>query len=172
TEQWEGYGFGMRNSAHQDVCAGDLAFEIALNHVENVAQVFAETGTFWENYAPESTAPGVRAKPDFVGWTGISAISIPLEYLIGIKQDAAAHTINWAVRLTERHGVCRYALGRGGTADLICEARPNNETPPLVTVETDAEFNLVIVWDYATYEYPIEPGSTRLDLSKKEWTYG
>ena len=46
---------------------------IALNHVDNVLQVFQKTGTVWENYAPESAAPGEPAKPDFVGWTGLLA---------------------------------------------------------------------------------------------------
>lgn len=41
---------------------GDLAYEIAGNHVENVAQVFTDTGTLWENYAPERAAPGKPAR--------------------------------------------------------------------------------------------------------------
>ncbi|MEP6984948.1 MAG: trehalase family glycosidase, partial [Chloroflexota bacterium] len=36
----------------------DLAFEIALNHVENIGTIFQNTGTLWENYAPEYIKPG------------------------------------------------------------------------------------------------------------------
>jgi hypothetical protein len=65
--------------------ADDLAYEIARNHVENVAQVFRETGTLWENYAPEYIERGKPAGRDFVGWTGLSAISIPIECIIGLR---------------------------------------------------------------------------------------
>ena len=64
----------------------DLAFEIAHNHVENVAAVFEKTVTLWKNYAPEYSQPGKPAGKDFVGWTGISAINIPIEYLIGLDR--------------------------------------------------------------------------------------
>lgn len=52
------------------------------------AQMFRETGTLWENYAPEYAGRGHPAKPDFVGWTGVSAITIPIEYVVGLRLDA------------------------------------------------------------------------------------
>jgi len=36
----------------------DLAQEIAIKHLEAVVQVYHKTGTFWENYAADSLAPG------------------------------------------------------------------------------------------------------------------
>ena len=47
----------------------DLAAEIALSHLSCVVDVFKETGTVWENYAPASVAAGKPARKDFVGWT-------------------------------------------------------------------------------------------------------
>ncbi len=35
-----------------------LAHEIAINHYENMMEVYRKTGTFFENYAPESANPG------------------------------------------------------------------------------------------------------------------
>jgi hypothetical protein len=83
----------------------DLAYAIARNHVQNVAQVFQETGTLWENYAPEKAAPGQPARPDFVGWTGISAVSVPIEYVVGLRALIEREGLLWDIRLTERHGV-------------------------------------------------------------------
>ena len=60
-----------------------LAHEIAMNHLENVGRVYDRTGTFWENYEPETAAPGHPAKADYVGWTGLSPISILLEDVVG-----------------------------------------------------------------------------------------
>ena len=66
----------------------DLASELAMEHLRTVGEVFQSTGTVWENYAPDSAAPGKPAKPDFVGWTGIVPILYFLEYAIGLKPDA------------------------------------------------------------------------------------
>ncbi|MBK7031360.1 MAG: glycoside hydrolase, partial [Bacteroidales bacterium] len=46
-----------------------LAFEIAWNHLNNVVEVFNNTRTLFENYAPDKVQGNDRK--DFVGWTGI-----------------------------------------------------------------------------------------------------
>ncbi|GHV64605.1 hypothetical protein FACS1894199_03250 [Bacteroidia bacterium] len=53
-----------------------LARTIALKHLEQVAGVFKQTNTIWENYMPDSLSYGLHlnGKPvakDFVGWSGI-----------------------------------------------------------------------------------------------------
>jgi len=75
---------GLENYGYRD-----LAREIALNHLRNVVAVFKETGTIWENYAPQQVAHGEPAKGDFVGWSGIGPIAFFIEYAIGIRADAA-----------------------------------------------------------------------------------
>lgn len=62
-----------------------LAREIAFNHLTNIGRVFPETGTLWENYAPDSAKRGKPAKQDFVGWSGIGPILYLLEYGIGLN---------------------------------------------------------------------------------------
>lgn len=102
----------------------DLAHEIALNHLQNVAAVFGQTGTLWENYAPEEVRQGKPSSPDFVGWTGLSAISVPLEYGIGLRPLPTSNgtdALLWDIRLSGRHGVLRYPLPSGGEADLVYE---------------------------------------------------
>ncbi len=109
-----------------------LAYEIALNHIQNVAQVFQATGTLWENYAPEFRQPGKPAGRDFVGWTGVSAINILMEYVIGIQPQQEKADLKWEIRLTERHGILRYPLGTSNTVDLICEQRLNTAEHPIL----------------------------------------
>ncbi|HSZ50012.1 MAG TPA: trehalase family glycosidase [Caulobacteraceae bacterium] len=46
-----------------------------------VAQVFEATGTFWENYSPDSLAPGRIARPDFCGWTALAPIAVLREFI-------------------------------------------------------------------------------------------
>ena len=107
-----------------------LARDIARSHVDNVSRVFAQTGTLWENYAPERPAPGKPAKSDFVGWTGLSPISILIEYVFGIHGDAAKRKITWRIGCSERHGVTRYPMG-GGAVDLLCPAHGPGEHPDI-----------------------------------------
>lgn len=116
---------GLRRNGYHD-----LAYDIALRHVEMVTQVFRETGTLWENYAPEGAKPGDPAKPDFVGWTGLSAIAIPIEHVFGIESRPEENKIIWRVRETTRHGVLRYPF-KGGTVDLICPAHREGQRPEI-----------------------------------------
>jgi hypothetical protein len=149
-------------SAHE---ADDLAYEIARNHIENVAQVFRATGTLWENYAPEYIERGKPAGRDFVGWTGLSAISIPIEFVFGICPDNADADIRWNIRLTERHGVLRYPLGATNTVDFICDARASEDTPPVLHIRADESFTLRVWWRGNRHMVKIDVGETVLKLA-------
>ena len=146
----------------------DLAYDIALNHVENVAHVFEETGTLWENYAPEFPTPSQPAKNEFVGWTGLSAINIPIEYLIGLRPVSGKQHLVWDVRLTEQHGVQRYPLNTEGVLDLICAARPNENTPPQIAVTTNIPFTLEVRWSGGSRTQDLAPGSHQLSFHNDE----
>lgn len=139
----------------------DLAFEIAQNHVENVAAVFQETTTLWENYAPEYQQPGKPAGKDFVGWTGLSAINIPIEYLIGLRPNG--DTLLWDIRLTERHGVLRYPLNSSNYVDLVCDRRRMNERP-ILTVNTQQPFVIEVVYDGKNHHFILEVGENHLQI--------
>jgi hypothetical protein len=124
-----------------------LAFDIAANHVANVTQVFRETGTIWENYAPEQIAPGKPSRPDFVGWGALGPIAVLLEYLFGLRPDAARNTLTWDIRLTDAFGVKRYPFGRDGQIDLSCAARASATDEPHVTVTSNVPVEVEIVWE-------------------------
>lgn len=125
---------------------GSLAHLIALNHLQNVVRVYEDTGTVWENYAPESARPGDPAKEDFVGWTGLPAIAVLLEEVFGLQPDAPNHTLLWDVRLLDEHGVEGYPFGSKGVLDLKCSGRESALEKPLIEVRSSVPVKVKIHW--------------------------
>ena len=123
----------------------DLAFDIALNHVENVAAGFAKTGTFHENYAPESIGLGCH-RSDFVGWTGLAPIAVMFEYVFGLRPQPDSGGLLWDVRLTAAHGVRNFPVGDSAVANLYCEGRQSPDDKPKIRVECDVPLDLEIRW--------------------------
>jgi hypothetical protein len=140
-----------------------LAHTLAVRHLDMLAQVFAETGTLYENYAPEVPARGAPSGKDFVGWTGLSAIAVPIEFAIGLRRDDAT-TLTWDIRLTERHGVLRFPLAEGGYVDAVCEARHSPAKPPGVRITTTTQITLVLHWEARDIPYRLAPGTHELVL--------
>jgi len=124
----------------------DLAHELAMEHLRAAGEVFQATGTVWENYAPDAPKPGKPAKPDFVGWTGIVPIMYFMEFAIGLRPDAAANRLNWALKSSGRCGCERFRFN-GHVVTLVAEAAPGQAGPRRVNVESDGDFHLRI--DYA-----------------------
>ncbi len=122
-----------------------LAHEIALNHLDNAVEVFNNTGTLWENYAPEFAGQGSPARKDFVGWAGLIPISVMFEYVFGIRPDADKNTIVWHINLTEKHGVKRY-LFKGNKFDLVCEKYTKGERPQ-ITVNAPVPVTVELHWE-------------------------
>jgi hypothetical protein len=134
----------------------ELAREIALNHLGNVVAVFKETGTIWENYAPQRIAPGRPAKRDFVGWTGIGPIAFFIEYAVGIRADALANKIAWDLHSPQRVGVENFWFG-GKTVSLVCD--PADATGRrTVTVTSTAPFDLTVLWQGKTTTIQVPAG--------------
>lgn len=130
-----------------EVGRDSLAHQIARNHLDNVVTVFQETGTIWENYAPESARPGKPARKDFVGWGGLGPIAVLLEYVIGLRPDARRGRLVWDIRLTEEHGVTRYPFASHGSVDLFCAARAGSTEAPRITARSTAPLTLEVRWD-------------------------
>ena len=145
----------LRGLSH--VNEDSLAHEIAVNHLQNVVGTFNSTGTVWENYAPESASQGNPAKPDFVGWTGLSPIAILLEYVLGLRADAAHRKLLWDVRLLEAHGVSGYPLGSDTVLDLKCEARHSVSEEPLIEAGANRPLTLTVRWARGEKTLDIHP---------------
>lgn len=128
-----------------------LSHKIACEHLEAVVSVFKDTGTLFENYAQELVdgkyKKGSTSRGDFVGWTGLSPISIMFEYVFGIKPDAEKNKITWHINLLDRHGIDKYPFGKNGELKLICEKRKNVSEKPKITVESNLPVVLEIIWD-------------------------
>lgn len=128
----------------------NLAHEISLSHHANVVKVFEQTGTVWENYAPESAAQGNIAKGDFVGWSGLPPVAVLLEYIFGLRPDVPNNKLIWDVRLTEAHGVTQYPFGEKGLLDLRCEARSSRREEPIIQAKANLPITLEIIWESGT----------------------
>jgi hypothetical protein len=125
----------------------DLAHEISREDLDHVVGVFQETGTLWENYAPEQRAQGNRAKDDFVGWSGLAPIAGLFEYVFGLRADAPSGRLLWDVRLLESHGVRRYPFGKDGVLDLSCVPRDSAGEEPEIQVRSTIPLELVVRWE-------------------------
>lgn len=53
------------------VGADSLAEKLAAKYCDAVEELYAKTGTLWENLSPEAAVPGTPAQPDFCGWAGL-----------------------------------------------------------------------------------------------------
>lgn len=120
------------------------AYEIARNHYYQVFEVYRKTKTLWEYYAPEEAREGFMARPDFVGWAGLTPIAELIEYLIGIQGNYMKKQIYWNLNLLERHGIERYPFGANGTMSLIAEARSHRDSRPKLTIKTNTAFELIL----------------------------
>ncbi|MHC4283195.1 MAG: MGH1-like glycoside hydrolase domain-containing protein, partial [Planctomycetota bacterium] len=105
-------------------------------------EVYKQTGTLWENYAPQSVARGKPSKGDFVGWTGIGPIAFLIEYRIGIKANAPDNVIIWHINTTKRVGIENFWFGEK-TLSLVCE-EANSTGDRIVKVKSTGAFHLRI----------------------------
>lgn len=124
----------------------DLAYDIALNHYECMLEVYEKTGTFWENYAPDSVNRGNSSSGDFVGWSGIIPITVFIEYVLGIQIEAEKKEIVWRVHSLDKHGIKKIPVGRNITADLICEKRSSSDEKPVITVNSTEPVKVTVIY--------------------------
>jgi glycogen debranching enzyme len=140
-----------------------LAKEIAANHYQQVLEVYKNTGTFWEYYAPEAPEPGFMARKDFVGWTGLPPIAVFIEYILGIHSDFVENKVVWDITQKEAHGIERYPFGSNGLLSLKTKKRNTTDDRPVVTVETNVSFELTILWGNGkSTTVVIQPGKQTL----------
>lgn len=142
---------------------GALAREIALNHLNTVCQVFEKTGTIWENYAPDSVAPGKPAKPDFAGWSAIGPIMYLIEYGIGMCADAPRNSLAWNLNPGVRQGCERFRFN-GHLTSLI--ANPVDGAPGRfrVEIESDASYTLHLTSGSSNKEFAVRTGHQEVGI--------
>ncbi len=141
----------------------ELARSIALQDLDVTYQVFNQTGTIWENYAPDSATPGKPAKSDFVGWSGIGPILYLLEYRIGLKPDSEQNKLQWDIHATKKIGCERYRFN-GHVMNLLA-VPSKNEKGWDIAIHSDGPFNLQINISGKKYVYPVKKGDNQYHLT-------
>jgi len=145
----------------------ELARQIALKHVDAVAQVYRKTGTIWENYAADALEPGRHADStlvvkDMVGWSGLGPILFLLEFGVGLKPDAPHNRLVWELRSPRRVGCERYRFA-GHVVDLLAvEHRAG--TARSVSITSDGPFVLRVICEGSDHSYPIPEGTSTITL--------
>jgi hypothetical protein len=134
-----------------------LAREIALNHLDVMGRVFQQTGTIWENYAPDAAAPGKPAKNDFAGWSGIGPILYLFEYAIGLKANARENELTWDLRSPARQGCQRFRF-KGHVISLVAEPVAPKGKRFRVTVKSDGAFKLRLVHQSRSKSVSVKAG--------------
>jgi len=137
---------------------GDIAHDIARNHVTNVHAVFRRTGTLWENYAPESASRREQSAPDFVGWTGLPPIAVLLEHVFGLRHDAPGRRVTWDVRLADEHGVERCPVGPDGELSVRCARRSSPRERPVIEASCSVPLALELRWEGGSETLHLAPG--------------
>ena len=129
----------------------DFAAESTEKYLASMARVFKETGTVWENYAPEFMKPGNPSQGDFVGWTGCGPISLFIENVLGFHPDGVRNILQWHLRIKNTHGIKRLQFG-SVTTDITYDGKGT------VEVKATNPFTLIINGK----GFPIEAGNSRI----------
>jgi len=132
-----------------------LAYEIALNHVTNIAKIYMQTGTFWENYCPDSIQ-GIGMK-DFVDWNGLFVNNL-FEYVFGFRADVPNNSLVIDVRLLDEYGVKKYPFGKNGLLDISCKKRKRATDKPFLTIQSNIPLKIIMKWESGEITKEINPG--------------
>ncbi len=135
----------------------NYAAQVAQNHIENMSQVYKNTGTIWENYAPDFVEPGSISRGDFVGWSGCGPIAMLIENILGFRPDSATDTLNWRLRLTEKNGIENLRFNNH-ILTIFCEERNLQNDDCHIHITTDSEFILEIDTGFGQYQVGVIEG--------------
>lgn len=177
-DEWGGYWLGASWAPTTMMAVDGLqrsgssldAYSNALRYIEAIGDVFAQTGTIWENYAPRHLAfgggerkaqPGQPSKREFVGWSGLGPIAMLIEDVIGIEVDALERRVTWTLHRTDRVGV--QGLQMGSTRfSLVARPRETLGDEAIIDVESGGEFELRLSVEGREVSQRIMPGRTEI----------
>ncbi len=126
----------------------------------NLAKVYNQTGTLWENYAPDKVQG--NGHNNFVGWTGLVPINILFEYVFGIRANVPGNTLLIDVRLTDEYGIKHYPYGTNGLLDIVCKKRSKTTEKPSVSIQSNVPLKIIVRWENGEVMKEIKPGTTKL----------
>lgn len=135
----------------------DFATEASIKYLDQMYCVYKNTGTVWENYMPDSCAPGAPARKDFVGWTGDGPIALLIENVLGFRVNGVDNSLTWILKRTDKHGIKNLKVGKTNVS-AVCEKRKDLNAPAVITVESDKDFTLIIKSGTKEKKYDIKAG--------------
>jgi glycogen debranching enzyme len=148
----------------------DFAAEAVVRYLGQLSEVYRQTGTLWELYAPDRPSPGssvlgdktpFKARPDFVGWTGLGPIAMLIENIIGLRADAPNNRLVWHLGRTDRFGIDNFKFG-DVIVSLSCERRESAKSPAKISVKSNKLFELVVIKQGAEKKFNVSPGEVKL----------
>ena len=141
----------------------DFAAEATEKYLAGMYEVFKQTQTVYENYAPEYYGPSNPSKADFVGWTGCGPIQLLFENVMGLHPSGADNTLVWRLRRSDRHGVENLKLGKN-TVSVICAERENKNSPANITVVCAMPFQLKVINPLGEQSFKLDKGKHVLKI--------
>jgi glycogen debranching enzyme len=137
-----------------------FASEATEKYLTGMYEVYKNTGTLWENYAPEKFEPGNPAKSDFVGWTGCGPIQLLIENVIGLQFNRFESEIHWYLSRDDEHGIKNFMFG-DDPVTLICDEKEDNK-PRNIFIKTSHKIHLKIFNDRKSKTYNLDIGENRI----------
>lgn len=146
-----------------------LAHQIAMKHLKLVAKVYGQTGSIWENYAPDSIAHGLfpdgsRVRKDFVGWSGIGPIMYLLKYAIGLKVNSIRNEIIWTIHSSQKVGCKNFRFNNNIVTLIADPIKRQDRKSTKVHVKAKKAFNLQIRKGENAIKMNIHPGCNEFFL--------
>lgn len=154
------------------------AHQAAEKSIVSIYKDFKKTRTLWEYYSPDEGYVSYRedkmlrgptdepgkywAKPDFVGWSGLFAINILIENVIGINANGVENLISWNIFRNDMHGIKNLNFGNQ-TLSLICHHSEKNGKR-YIEVACEKDFYLKIKKGEIEKKYYIDKGNSKIEL--------
>jgi len=170
---------GLRNTGNPK-----LAYEIALNHLQNVRDIYFnfnphpdsvafderyadEYKTLWECYSSEYQKPATRwdntfySRQDFVGWTGLGPIAMLIETVMGFSVKGNENLIEWTINEDlGDYGINKLQLRNQRINFAI---RSENGIKEIVA-DAEFPFNLIINYEGKSKNIEIKAGKQSIRL--------
>ncbi len=112
-----------------------LAAKLAKKHLFHITETYRLTDTFWGNYKPNLNENDNYSKNEFIRWTGLSVISILIEFVLGIRINSKEEKLTWYINNIEAHGVDNIPY-IDDVISIFCEARKDKSVELKVTVNS------------------------------------
>lgn len=142
----------------------DIARELAVKHLENLAEVERNfrPASLWEAYSPDHPRPatakkGELCRDNFVGWTGLGPVALLLENILGLDLDVPAGILRWHLLTPEAQGIRRLPFG-DGRVDLECRPRTSLAARPEIIATSSAPLTLQVFTLKQCHEIKLKPG--------------